>query len=143
MAYSPTIITDASPALQINTAGGVTYLELLQALGGYYFSVRKLHIASAFLNQLFEIIQYNHYSSDGNTVSKSLVPNVDPYQKSPAIIMDLEQDGVILDGRSSLAFNIQPNENILLTLETDEVALSDLLNMIGESNVKTVFNATK
>jgi hypothetical protein len=143
MAYSPTIITDASPAIEVTMAGGIPYSEILRALGSYYFAVNKLHIASLGLAQIFEIIQYNHFSSDGNSIAKSLVPNPDPYQKIAAIIMDLKNEGVILDGRSSLAFTIQPNENLLITLETDEVALSDLLNIIGESNVKTVFNASK
>jgi hypothetical protein len=35
--YSPNIFTNDQSALSVRTIGGITYAELMQALGSFYF----------------------------------------------------------------------------------------------------------
>lgn len=136
--YTPTIITGATPYLQITMAGSLSYEELLQVLGSWNFKVKTIYVSAQRMSQVLEVMQYNHLNSNGNNVVTPIVPSPDPYQNRPALVIATAEKNIILDGFSALNYNIQAGEQILMVLDTDEVSNSAMLDALHLSNIKQV-----
>ena len=135
MPVSPNVILN-SPGITVQAVGGVTYEELINALGSFNFRVDSIKINALQMNQVHQILQYDHYNSNGNRMKLSVVPNIDPYQSQPAINIETREHDIILDGRSSINFDVMPNENILMILHTEEISLTQMLNSISQTNLQ-------
>jgi hypothetical protein len=118
--FSPTIITNAISPLQIsiNDPGnsGVTYSQFQNSLGQYVYLIKGFYVYCTNINQLIGAINYNRFDADGNQDIANIVTTVDPYQDATAIVVDLKQftTEVILNGNSSLSFDLLPNTTLVL-----------------------------
>lgn len=119
--YSP-VITSGTPLLQVSMAGGISYAELLYMLGTLNLAVNKFFIESRSGNQVNTNMQYTIYDSNGQAVQNTLKPRKSPYQRQNSLVFSPPKGNaaVILNGLSSLSFNLQPMDMVSLTLCVDQ-----------------------
>jgi len=118
--FSPTIITNTTPPLEIkiNDPGlsGVTYPQFQNSLGQYVYLIKGFYVYCTNINQLIGAINYNRFDADGNQDISNIITTIDPYQDATAIVIDLQNfaTDVILNGNSSLSFDLLPNTTLVI-----------------------------
>lgn len=128
--YSSTINKNVTPPAVSATASNVTYGEIRRSLGDYVYCVKRLYLYSNNLKQLNGLVKYQHYNVNGNIVVESLTPTIDPYQTQISLFYDTADKGLVLDGQSSLNFNLLPNSFIKVEFFATRVAKRDYLDAI-------------
>lgn len=124
--YSPTIVVNNIPPVSITMVGALTYQEFLNILGIEVFKINELAIEALGFDQLREPYTYNIFDASGIQSTEVIKPRPDPYQKQPIIYLSLKDKSFILNGQSELSFNILPNENLTLEINSEEKAIADI-----------------
>ncbi len=130
---SPTIITNTTPAVTI-VGGNITYDEIRRSLGDYVYYVERVYMFSNNIKQINEVVAYQIYDVNGKQSIQSLTPTVDPYQTQNSLFYDIDEKDVILNGQSSLAFDLLPNVTLKLEFFTNRLAKKDALDLITPNN---------
>jgi hypothetical protein len=133
---TPTVSSSSSASLSIVMAGqfanqGVTYSQFLQSLGTYNYGAEFFYLSGASFQQIGQPILYNHFDSNGNSVSTVLPFTVDPYQAQPSTYYEVESDQIILTGLSSLNFLFFKNSTLLFKFFATIVYLGNELDDKG------------
>jgi hypothetical protein len=132
--YSPTIIINANPALQVSSTN-VTYNEIRESLASSVYKVQKFYLSSPFnINQIQEPYTYQHFDSNGNQIVETLIFPIDPYQKQAAIFQTEKDRNIIFDSRASLSFVMQPLTSIKITLFYIRINIPTFLDEFHDSN---------
>ena len=106
--YTPTITNNTTSFLQV-TSSNVSYEEIKESFAANSYKVEMIYVASPLnLAQIQQSYQYQHFDSNGNQIYENLIFPIDPYQRQATIFQGEEGKAVVFDGRSSLAFPIQP-----------------------------------
>jgi hypothetical protein len=146
MIFTPTVIQNTIPALAVTVADSgvppVTYAQLKQSLGSYVYKVDGFYMFSDVFNQLIGAIKYQQYIANGNQDISSIVTTVDPYQDANAINVNLKDFGtdIILDGNSSLASTVLPNNYIQLSIFTRRITNSFGQNLNNFKDIEIASN---
>lgn len=132
--YSPTIIFNSNPAIQVSMGGNLTYAEFVASLGAYVYLVNSMYMQAYTFEQLNQTVQYTSFDATGYLFSNAipLVPN--PYQYQPALKLESPTFGMVLNGRSYFNFNINVGERVQMIMCTDEISFSGMLDSVGKSN---------
>ena len=137
---SPTIINNTTPAVTI-VGGNISYDEIRRSLGDYVYYVKRVYLFSTNIKQINGVVSYQIYDVNGKQSIQSLTPTVDPYQTQNSLFYDIDGKDVILNGQSSLAFDLLPNVTLKLEFFTNRLAKKDALDLITPSNFKTLASA--
>ena len=137
---SPTIINNTTPAVTI-VGGNISYDEIRRSLGDYVYYVKRVYLFSTNIKQINCVVSYQIYDVNGKQSIQSLTPTVDPYQTQNSLFYDIDGKDVILNGQSSLAFDLLPNVTLKLEFFTNRLAKKDALDLITPSNFKTLESA--
>lgn len=137
---SPTIINNTTPAVTI-VGGNISYDEIRRSLGDYVYYVKRVYLFSTNIKQINGVVSYQIYDVNGKQSIQSLTPTVDPYQTQNSLFYDIDGKDVILNGQSSLAFDLLPNVTLKLEFFTNRLAKKDALDLITPSNFKTLQSA--
>lgn len=137
---SPTIINNTTPAVTI-VGGNISYDEIRRSLGDYVYYVKRVYLFSTNIKQINGVVSYQIYDVNGKQSIQSLTPTVDPYQTQNSLFYDIDGKDVILNGQSSLAFDLLPNVTLKLEFFTNRLAKKDALDLITPSNFKTLESA--
>jgi hypothetical protein len=138
--FSPTIITNTTPA--VTTVGGnITYDEIRRSLGDYVYYVKRVYMFSSNIKQINEVMSYQIYDVNGQQSIQSLTPTLDPYQRQSSLFYSLNDKDVILNGQSSLTFDLLPNVTLKIEFFTNRLAKKDALDLITPNNFKTLESA--
>lgn len=117
--FSPTILV-TTPPLLITMAGGITYEEFVFMLGVLNLQVRQLFIESQDGQQVDNNLKYHILDSSGLTSQNTLKPRKDPYQRQNSLYFRPEKGNVLLNGLSTLSFDLLPNQTVSFTLCVDQ-----------------------
>ena len=125
--YKPTITLIPNGVVSVTSTDATRYSSIVNSQSGYCYKVLKTYINTSTTNQLFQPYQYNHYDVNGNI--EAFIENVliDPYQYVSAVIFKPLKENVVLDGRTSIAFTILPNEIINMVIYVEELSNSNLV----------------
>ena len=137
---SPTIINNTTPAVTI-VGGNISYDEIRRSLGDYVYYVKRVYLFSTNIKQINGVVSYQIYDVNGKQSIQSLTPTVDPYQTQNSLFYDIDGKDVILNGQSSLAFDLLPNVTLKLEFLANRLAKKDALDLITPSNFKTLESA--
>lgn len=143
MPYSPVITTNGIPAVSVTMAGNVTYQEFLNSLSQWNYQVKELYIRATTNDQLSQSIKYNIYDTTGGQFNTVVTIEVDPYQYQSAQVIDLKDKGILLNGQSSLSFNLLPNETVKLVLYTNVVSVGGQNTLLDNFNMQGGYDLLK
>jgi hypothetical protein len=126
--YTPTITLIPSGVVSVTSTDATRYSSIVNSQSGYSYGVIKTYINTSTTNQLFQPYQYNHYDVNGNV--EAFIENVliDPYQSVNAVVFEPLKSNVVLDGRTSIAFKILPNEIINMVIYVVEVGNTSFIS---------------
>ena len=103
--------------------------------------MKRVYLFSTNIKQINGVVSYQIYDVNGKQSIQSLTPTVDPYQTQNSLFYDIDGKDVILNGQSSLAFDLLPNVTLKLEFFTNRLAKKDALDLITPSNFKTLESA--
>ena len=138
--FAVTITITTTPAVAV-TATNVTYDEIRRSLGDYVYLVERVYLFSNSFQQISGVVKYEHYDVNGNIKVESLTPTVDPYQTQKSLFYDTKKFDVILNGQSSLDFDLLPNSEIKIEFFTNRLAKRDALDILTPNNFKELESA--
>lgn len=141
MPVVPPIITTNNVPIVSFVAPNVTYNQILESLGSYVYGVEFIYLATTNYTQISQPVKYNHFDANGNAINTYLPFAVDPYQNQPSIYFHTNPDEVILDGFSSLTFDIDPNNIVFFKIFVTAVSTGGYLNTIEPTNFEVLENA--
>jgi len=122
--YSATITT--TPAVTITLANGVTYQQFLNSLGAFVYWFDVIYLWTNTPAQIPQPILYNYTDVNGNAKVLSIIPTTDPYQFSPALYINIQNFDIVVDGNSTVQFNLLPNATLKFKLYGDAMSVSAL-----------------
>lgn len=133
--FAVTITITTTPAVAV-TASNVSYDEIRRSLGDYVYLVNRVYLFSNIFQQLNGVVKYQHYDVNGNINVESLTPTIDPYQTQKSLFYNTKKFDVVLDGQSSLNFNLLPSAEIKIEFFTNRLAKRDALDILTPNNFK-------
>lgn len=125
--YSPTIIINTTPSIQVSMVGAITYQEFTNLVGIYVYQVNEIFLEALSTRQINQPIIYNIYNSSGTGYQGPLTPKVDPYQYRASFSLPTKNSKIILNGFSSLSLNVLNGENLTMFLYSDQAGINDIL----------------
>lgn len=117
-------------------AGAVTYEEFLNSLGRDFYRWKAFYLLATSFNQLQEFLNYKITDANGNEYVEKINVEIDPYQRQKAYAKDVSDRKIILNGLSSLSFNIGPLESVMIDMCMDSVKITQVMNYFSKSNYK-------
>jgi hypothetical protein len=131
--HSPTVINNTVPFLQVSSTD-VSYDEIKESYAANSYQVNKIYLAAPDnISQIQQSYTYQHFDSNGNQIYENLIFPIDPYQKQATIFQGEKGKNVVFDGRSSMAFQVQPLTAMKMTFFYQRVNTSSLLNTISKT----------
>jgi len=103
------------------------YYMIQNSMGSFVYGVEQMYLKANSNSQILESYKFRKYNVNGNIESFYEVPTINPYQYQSSLFLDMKKDNVVLDGRTSLALTILPNETLFLILYTNQLANRDFV----------------
>lgn len=125
--FTPTVTYYPEGVVSIRSEDSTAYTTVLQSMGSFVYGVEGIYLKADNVEQILQNFTFNNYDVNGNKQNVVKVNAVDPYQKQPSINTSLLGQDVVFDGRTSLDFEILPNERVNMTFYTKQVANRDEL----------------
>jgi hypothetical protein len=139
---APTVFTPlGTPFISVTMSGNLTYQQFKESLGSYVYEVEKIYIQSANQTQIKGNFEFSKYDSDGRQNAQSILSVIDPFQFQNALYIKTQNKGVVLDGRDSVQFNMQPNTTLQIKLYAKRITSGDNLNQLTPSNFQQLEEA--
>ncbi len=135
--FPVTITTNNTPPVQVYGVN-VSYNEILQSLGAYCYLIEGIFMQTLSALQVNEYLQFIKFNSDGIKQTDVVNPALDLYAYQPAILLELQDREIIIDGKTSLNFNLLAGQWMRLTFITYRNYLAQGLDQFGPSNKKRV-----
>jgi hypothetical protein len=120
--YRSTSTIIPTGVVSVTSTVGTSYNTILNSQSGYVYGLIKTYLHTLSVDQLFEPYLYNRYDVNGNIESYTENVLIDPYQIINARTYKPIKNNVIFDGRTSIAFNILPNEIINMVIYAIQIA---------------------
>jgi hypothetical protein len=125
--YSPTITTYVNGVVTVTSTDTTPYNSIINSMGSFIYGIREMYLKANANSQILQSYQFNRYDVNGTLESYVDVPTIDPYQFQSSLFLQLAKDNVILDGRTSLDFTLEPNETLFIIFYTTQLANRDFV----------------
>jgi hypothetical protein len=122
---SATTTTGNQSIIQVNEEGSVLYSEINNSIGSYVYGMVSLYINAKTIDQFNNNIQVVTVDSNGNAKQTSLILPIDPFQTTPAFLLELKGKGIVVDGNTFFQITLDPLENILIQMKAVEIKYKD------------------
>ncbi len=140
MATFPFVVSAASsPPIEV-VGVNLSYEELLNSFGDYCYLFEKIFSETISYSQANQVISFLKYDVNGNKKTDVITPVIDPYQKQPAILIDLGDNSIIADGRLQMSFDLLPMSWDRFTFFTKRVFAAQGLDKFAPDNKAQVKN---
>lgn len=141
MAVFPVIITNTPPASVTITMANYTYDQFVKSLGSYVYLVEKMYLYSTNANQVNQVMLFTKYDSNGNQYYNNLTPQINPFQKSNAVLFATKDNNLVLDSLSTLNLNVLANNTLILEIYANRRDIPEYLNNLTITNFAQVESA--
>lgn len=132
----PTIIQNSSTGVSVEGVNGITYSEILNSLGSNVFRVTKMFLTATSISQIKKPISYSISDANGRMATEVINLMPDPYQKMSTLSKDLSGQQILLNGHSSLSFNLLAGVSLMIQLTSEQYSVADGLNLIKKPNIE-------
>ena len=118
--YTPTISFFPTGTYTITSKTGTPYFMIQNSMGSYQYGVDYFYYQSDTTQQLFQGLNFRSYDVNGDRSSFINTTTVDPYQYQNSLVLKPIRDDIVLDGKTSISFNLLPNESVNFIFYTTE-----------------------
>lgn len=110
--YIPTTTFYPRGTYTITSNKGTPYFVIQNSMGSFLYKVDDIYFQANTTQQLFQGLNFRSYNVNGDRSSFINTTTVDPYQYQNSLFLKPIKKDVILDGRTSINFNLLPSENV-------------------------------
>lgn len=128
--YAPTITTSPTPLIEGNSVSDTPYDEVVASLAANVYVCDNLQIQASSVPQLNQLIYVNEYDSNGNLQTHTITPDTDPYQYQTSLKVYFEDEGLILNGQTSLDVDLLGLSSTQLDFDNSQFDPSDTEDII-------------
>jgi hypothetical protein len=125
--YTPTVTYYPDGVVSVASIDNTNYSTIVESMGSFVYGVEEVYIKSENVDQILQNFTFNSYDANGNLQNFVDVITVDPYQKQSAVNTSLVGKDIVFDGRTSVDFEILPNENVNMVFTTKQLSNRDEL----------------
>lgn len=123
----PTITTYANNVTSVISLDSTPYYMIQNSMGSFIYGLKEMYLKANQNSQILQSYKFNRYDVNGKLEAFYEVPTIDPYQYQSSLIAKLSRQNVFLDGRTSLNFQLLPNETLFIILYTNQIANRDFV----------------
>jgi len=123
----PTLTTYVNNVVSVISTDSTRYPTILNSMGSFIYGITELYLKANNNSQILESYRFNRYDVNGMLQTFFEIPTIDPYQYQSSLFAKIQRENVYLDGRTSLNFNILPNETLYMILYTNQIANRDFV----------------
>jgi len=118
--YAPTSTFFLNGVFSITSNKGTTYSEIQQSMGSYQYGIDEIYLQSNTTEQLLQPLGFRSYDVNGTISNIIDVLTVNPYQNQNSLFTKPISKNLVLDGRTSINFNLLANEDVNFVFYTTE-----------------------
>ena len=120
--YTPSTTFYTNGVYTITSNKGTPYFMIQNSMGSFQYGVNEIYIQSNTTQQLLQGLSFRSYDVNGDIAIFLNVTTVSPYQYQNSLFLKPVRDDVVLDGRTSISFNLLPSENVNFVFYVTEMA---------------------
>ena len=110
--YLPTTTFYPNGIYRIISTTTTPYFVIQNSMGSYQYRIDDIYMQSITTQQLLQGLGFRRYDVNGDITNFLNVTTVNPYQYQNSLFMKPLRNDIVLDGRTSINFNLLPNEDV-------------------------------
>lgn len=123
----PNITVNSTPDIEVDSISGVSYAQINQSIGSYFYLVKNIYIYSSNINQLLQPIGLKKYNKFGDKHITVLQPMIDPYQSVGALNQNTIGLDYAFDSNNGFYPTISANTTATFHFDTTQMSATELL----------------
>jgi hypothetical protein len=108
--YTPTTTFYPNGVYTISSNDGTPYFEIQNSMGSYLYGIDFIYLQANSTEQVLQGLGFRSYDVNGDIDKFINTVTVDPYQYQNSVFFKPIRSDIVLDGRTSINFNLLPNE---------------------------------
>ena len=125
--YSPTTTFYPNGVFTISSNDSTPYFAIQNSMGSYLYGIFYIYLQSNTPEQLLQNLNFRTYDVNGDIRSFLNTTTIDPYQYQNSLFVKPISSSIVLNGRTSVNFNILPSETVNFVFYVNQTANSYLL----------------
>jgi len=129
--YTPIINFYPNGVYTISSNDATPYFVIQNSMGSFLYGIYSMYIKSNTSEQLLQGLNFRTYDANGDIKSFINTNTIDPYQYQNSLFVKPISKNIVLNGRTSINFNLLPIENVNFTFFVNQISNSDFLKETG------------
>jgi len=125
--YNPTTTFYPNGVYTISSNDATPYFVIQNSMGSYLYGIFYIYIQSNTAKQLLQGLNFRAYDVNGDIKTFINTTVIDPYQYQNSLFVKPISDKIVLNGRTSINFNLLPSETVNFVYYVNQLANSYLL----------------
>lgn len=125
--YIPTTTFFSNGVFTISSNDATPYFVIQNSMGSYLYGIYYIYLQSNASEQLLQGLNFRTYDVNGEIKSFINTTTIDPYQYQNSLFVKPIRNDIVLNGRTSINFNLLPSETINFVFYVNQMANSYLL----------------
>ena len=125
--YTPTTTFYPNGVFTISSNDATPYFVIQNSMGSFLYGIFYIYLQGNSPEQVLQPINFRTYDVNGEIKSFINVTTIDPYQYQNYLFVKPISDDIVLNGRTSINFNLLPTETTNFVFYVNQTSNSYLL----------------
>jgi hypothetical protein len=125
--YTPTTTFYPNGVFTISSTDATPYFVIQNSMGSYLYGIYYIYFQGNSIEQLLQGLNFRSYDVNGDIKSFLNTTTIDPYQFQNSLFVKPISEKIVLNGRTSVNFNLLPSESVNFIFYVNQLANSYLL----------------
>ena len=125
--YTPTTTFYPNGVFTISSNDATPYFVIQNSMGSFLYGIFYIYLQGNSPEQVLQPINFRTYDVNGEIKSFINVTTIDPYQYQNSLFVKPISDDIVLNGRTSINFNLLPTETTNFVFYVNQTSNSYLL----------------
>ena len=125
--YTPTTTFYPNGVFTISSNDATPYFVIQNSMGSFLYGIFYIYLQGTSPEQVLQPISFRTYDANGEIKSFINVTTIDPYQYQNSLFVKPISDDIVLNGRTSINFNLLPTETTNFVFYVNQTSNSYLL----------------
>ena len=125
--YTPTTTFYPNGVYTISSNDATPYFVIQNSMGSFLYGIFYIYLQSNSPDQLLQGMNFRTYDVNGEIKSFINTTTIDPYQYQNSLFVKPISDDIVLNGRTSINFNLLPTETVNFVFYVNQTANAYLL----------------
>jgi len=125
--YTPTTTFYPNGVFTISSNDSTPYFVIQNSMGSFLYGIFYIYIQSNTPEQILQGLNFRTYDANGEIKTFINTTTINPYQYQNSLFLKPISDNIVLNGRTSINFNLLPSEDVNFVFYVNQTANSYLL----------------